>query len=202
MEHYDDEPEPVGNDDEDEGDGGMEQSIFGNIKSLAYYKDQNEDPYLTLPEQDGESDEEEREELQVLATDNMVLAARIEDEVAHLECYVYEDDADNLYIHHDVMLPAVPLCVEWLDVRPNENNESGNFAAVGTMDPDIELWDLDIVDCMFPSAILGQNTQPEMGLRTQESQQLMTTSDEVLAIKDHNPIPTPTIRTPLPHAHG
>ncbi|KAK0367225.1 rRNA-processing protein [Friedmanniomyces endolithicus] len=156
--------------DADEGDGVPEgepegeeggNSIFGNIGGLAYYRDSKEDPYLKLPEQGDASDDEEREELQVLPTDNMVLAARIEDEVAHLEVYVYEDDADaNLYVHHDVMLPAIPLCVEWLDIRPNKGSEQGNFAAVGTMDPDIELWDLDLVDCMFPTAILGQNSRP------------------------------------------
>ncbi|KAK5134348.1 hypothetical protein LTR08_006528 [Meristemomyces frigidus] len=161
MEHYDDEPEaPTGEDDDEEGEA--HNSIFGNIKSLAYYKDQNEDPYIKLPEDGDVSDEEEREELQVLPSDNMVLAARIEDDVAHLEVYVYEDGADNLYVHHDVMLPAVPLCVEWLGIKPNNNSEQGNFAAVGTMDPDIELWDLDIVDCMYPSAILGLNSHPDM----------------------------------------
>lgn len=161
MEHYDDEPAVP----EGENEGGDEKandSIFGNIKSLAYYKDQNDDPYITLPEGDDQSDEEERDELQILPTDNMVLAARIEDEVAHLEMYVYEDEADNLYVHHDVMLPAVPLCVEWLNTRPNQGGEQGNFAAVGTMDPDIELWDLDIVDSMYPLAILGQSSQATM----------------------------------------
>jgi len=31
----------------------------------------------------------------------------------------------------------------------------GNFIAVGTFDPEIEIWDLDTVDCMVPEAILG-----------------------------------------------
>jgi len=159
LEHYDDEPGAMEAEDDDDEDDRGNNSIFGNIKSLAYYKDQNEDPYITLPEGGDQSDEEERDELQILPTDNMVLAARIEDEVAHLEMYVYEDSADNLYVHHDVMLPAVPLCVEWLNTKPNSDGEQGNFAAVGTMDPDVELWDLDVVDCMYPSAILGQNSQ-------------------------------------------
>ncbi|KAH9840443.1 putative WD repeat-containing protein [Teratosphaeria destructans] len=153
MEHYDDEPD-VPTEDED---ATANNSIFGNIKSLAYHKDQNDDEYLTLPADGNASDDEEREELQILPTDNLVLAARIEDEVAHLECYVYEDEADNLYVHHDVMLPAIPLCVEWLNAKPNSPSEQGSFAAVGTMDPEIELWDLDIVDAMFPTAILGPN---------------------------------------------
>lgn len=158
MEHYDDEPEADDDDEDDQPNGG----IFSNIKSLAYHTDNKDDPYLTLPENGEASDDEEREELQILPTDSVVLAARIEDEVAHLEVYVYEDSADNLYVHHDVMLPAVPLCVEWVGTKVGQaEGEGGNFAAVGTMDPEIELWDLDIVDCMYPNAVLGQNTQPE-----------------------------------------
>ena len=156
MEHYDDEPDGV---DEVEDEAGPNDSVFGNIKGLAYYTDNKDDPYITLPENGDQSDEEEREELQILRTDNLVLAARIEDEVAHLETYVYEDEADNLYVHHDVMLPAVPLCVEWVNAKPNQTGKRGNFAAVGTMDPDVELWDLDLVDGMYPTAILGQSSQ-------------------------------------------
>ena len=153
MEHYDDPDEEAADAEE-----GADDSMFGNVKSLAYHTDNKDDPYITLQENEA-SDDEEREELQILPTDNMVLAARIEDEVAHLEVYVYEDEQDNLYVHHDVMLPAIPLCVEWFGARPNKPGEKGNFAAVGTMDPDIELWDLDIVDGMYPAAILGQSSQ-------------------------------------------
>ena len=155
MEHYDDEPDGADN---GGAAAGPSDSIFGNIKSLAYYTDNEEDPYITLPEGE-ESDDEEREELQILPTDNLILAARVEDEVAHLETYVYEDEADNLYVHHDVMLPAIPLCVEWIRAKPNKPGYHGNFAAVGTLDPDIELWDLDIVDGMYPTAVLGQSSQ-------------------------------------------
>lgn len=130
--------------------------MFGNVKSLAYHQPNEEDPYLVMPE---EEDDEEREELQILPTDNLILTGKVEDEVAHLEVYVYEDEADNLYVHHDVMLPAIPLCLEWLDMPVGKNTEgktTGNFVAVGTMESDIEIWDLDIVDCMYPNAILGQ----------------------------------------------
>ena len=136
MEHYDDDEDDI---DEAGSQDGEESGLFGNVKSLAYHADNKDDPYITLQENDA-SDDEEREELQIMPTDNMVLAARVEDEVAHLEVYVYEDNHDNLYVHHDVMLPAIPLCVEWLAARPNEAGARGNFAAVGTMDPDIELW--------------------------------------------------------------
>ncbi|KAK7725083.1 rRNA-processing protein [Botryosphaeria dothidea] len=154
LEHYDDDDGAVDKDGEPLG-------IFGNVKSLVYHENNQEDPYITMP--DNVDDDVEREELQILDTDNLVLAARIEDEMAHLEVYVYEDEADNLYVHHDIMLPAIPLTVEWLNTPvgkgPIEEDSRGNFVAVGTMDPDIEIWDLDIVDCMYPNAILGQGAE-------------------------------------------
>lgn len=152
MDHYDDNEAASGSDDE---------PMFGNARSLAYHESNSEDPYITMPEQ-GEDDEDEREELQILPTDNMIVAAKVEDEVPYLEVYVYEDEADNLYVHHDIMLPAIPLCVEWFDmpvgqdVSISDEGAKGNYVAVGTMDPDIELWNLDTVDSMYPNAILGQ----------------------------------------------
>ena len=137
--------------------------MFGNARSLAYHESNADDPYITIQENDDE--DEEREDLQILPTDNMIVAAKVEDEVAHLEIFVYEDEADNLYVHHDIMLPAIPLCVEWLDLPVGKDvnrvdaDSRGNYVAVGTFDPDIELWDLDTIDCMYPNAILGQGGQ-------------------------------------------
>ncbi len=152
LDDYDDEPE--------DNQGG--KFALGNVRSLAYHAPNEKDPYLVLPEGEDE-DEEEREELQILADDNLLLAAKVEDEVAHLEVYVYEDSADNLYVHHDIMLPAIPLCVEWINIPVGRGAEgrstNGNFVAVGTMSPEIEIWDLDVVDSMYPNAILGQETK-------------------------------------------
>lgn len=136
-------------------------AMFSGGKALAYHNSNADDPYITLP--DNEDEDEEREELQVLPVDNMILAARVEDEIAHLEVYVYEGEADNLYVHHDIMLPDIPLCVEWMDFAVNKPeikpDYTANFVAVGTMGPDIEIWDLDLVDCMFPNAVLGQGAE-------------------------------------------
>ncbi|PNS20895.1 hypothetical protein CAC42_2826 [Sphaceloma murrayae] len=154
LEHYDDEPEE--DDEAESGNGTL--AMFKNVRSLAYHDSNAEDPYITLKDEEA-SDDEEREELQILATDNLVLAAKVEDEVAHLEVYVYEDSADNLYVHHDIMLPAIPLAVEWINMPVNRKTPAGsdkaNFVAIGTMDPDIEIWDLDLVDSMYPNAVLG-----------------------------------------------
>jgi periodic tryptophan protein 1 len=58
------------------------------------------------------------------------------------------------------MLPSLPLCVEWINYNVNTNVEDdgtrrGNMVAVGTFDPDIEIWDLDLLESMYPDAILG-----------------------------------------------
>lgn len=147
-------------------------AMFGNARSLAYHESNADDPYITMQENDEE--DEEREELQILTTDNMIVAAKVEDEVAHLEVYIYEDEAENLYVHHDIMLPAIPLCVEWIDLPVGkgadlaDSGSRGNYVAVGTFDPDIEIWDLDTIDSMYPNAILGQGGEEMKGDSTQE----------------------------------
>ncbi|PWI75012.1 hypothetical protein PCL_08326 [Purpureocillium lilacinum] len=159
LEHYDDDEDPAQS-------SAQGMSMFGNIKSLAYYESNKEDPYITLQGED-DVDDEDREDLQILATDNLILSAKVEDEMAHLEVYVYEDDGDNLYVHHDIMLPAIPLSLEWLDLPVSnagtDKDARGNYVAVGTMDPDIEIWDLDTIDSMYPNAILGQGANPDAG---------------------------------------
>ncbi|KAK2590301.1 rRNA-processing protein [Conoideocrella luteorostrata] len=165
LEHYDDD------DDEDVPADGQGMSIFGNLKSLAYHESNKDDPYVTLKDED--DDDDEKEDLQILATDNLILSAKVEDELAHLEVYVFEDEGDNLYVHHDIMLPAIPLALEWLDMPVSnsgtEKDAKGNFVAVGTLDPDIEIWDLDTIDCMYPNAILGQGANAESGEKKKKS---------------------------------
>ncbi len=41
-----------------------------------------------------------------------------------------EASASNLYVHHDIMLPAFPLALAWLDCHPGRAGEAGNLAAV------------------------------------------------------------------------
>ena len=112
----------------------------------------------------------------------MLLAARTEDDVSHLEVWVYEDASGdgaeaNLFVHHDLLLPgalvvcrscavfrltrvpstAFPLSLAWLDCPPGAaaGEARGNFVAVGTMMPAIELWDLDVLDASEPVMVLG-----------------------------------------------
>ena len=34
---------------------------------------------------------------------------------------VYNAEEAHLYVHHETLLPALPLCMEWMDYNPNED---------------------------------------------------------------------------------
>ncbi|WOO85103.1 putative WD repeat-containing protein [Vanrija pseudolonga] len=143
---------------DDEVSTGVAMGAFANVKGLTYYRDQNDDPFITLKEDD---EEIEREELALLATDNMLVTARTSDDLSGLDFHVYDETNESLYTHHDLMLPTFPLCLEWLDFNSGPSDDekrTGNFIAVGTFDPSIEIWDCDVVDGLYPHAILGQPT--------------------------------------------
>ncbi|KAF9467997.1 WD40-repeat-containing domain protein [Collybia nuda] len=147
---------------------------FSNIKGLTYYRDNEEDPYITLKDED-----DEREELEVFSTDNLIVVAKTEDEISQLEIYVYDESQENLYAHHDLMLPNFPLCLEWLDFTPASSSSLstsfskntsdgtfGNYIAVGTLDPEIEIWSLDVVEAMYPNSVLGRPDQTKAHVPT------------------------------------
>lgn len=194
LEHYDDEPEAEAT--------GKGMAMFSNLKNLVYHDDEtgDNDPYITLPT--AEEEEEEKREWQILPSDNLILATKTEEEVSTLEVYVYDDQAEasdnedededqghhsNLYVHHDMMLPSFPLCVEWLDFRVGKGREivsdpsaPGNFAAIGTFDPEIEIWNIDAVDSPVPDLILGQKdddntvmTEEEKSLKKRRRRKLL-----------------------------
>jgi len=152
-----------------------ETPLFGGLKGLSYHADNSQDPYITMEE---ERDEVDLDDLVIKDTDMLILVAKTEDDVSHLEVHIYEEEDDNLYVHHDVMLPAFPLCVEWVGyggaggkagqssvplffsvVYPNltpSSSSLGNFAAVGTFQPEIEVWNVDVVDALYPHFVIGE----------------------------------------------
>ena len=69
---------------------------------------------------------------------------------------MYNDDEDALYVHHDVILPSYPMALEWLKFDPGESSVRGNFVAVGSMSPIIDVWDVDVIDSLEPAFSLGQ----------------------------------------------
>ncbi|KDQ57139.1 hypothetical protein JAAARDRAFT_58614 [Jaapia argillacea MUCL 33604] len=148
-------------DDYDKDEESTALGPFSNIKGLKYYRDNEDDPYITLKD---DPEDDERQELEVLPTDNLLITAKTADEISQLEIYIYDESQENLYVHHDLMLPNFPLCLEWLDFPPCPSSSSpsatqkqfGNYIAVGTMDPEIEIWSLDVVEGMYPDMVLGR----------------------------------------------
>lgn len=72
---------------------------------------------------------------------------------ASLEVHVYDQKTGNLYVHHDIPLPSFPLCLAHGQV--SGEGHTGNFCAVGTFSPGIEIWNLDVLNALEPSCILG-----------------------------------------------
>lgn len=72
---------------------------------------------------------------------------------ASLEIYVYDQKNGNLFVHHDIPLPAFPLCLAHGQV--SRHAMTGNFCAVGTFSPGIEIWNLDVLNALEPSCVLG-----------------------------------------------
>lgn len=195
LEHYDDE-------DEDLGDGAKVTMLPGLSNDAEFHEnEEGEDPYITLPNE--EEVVQDKQESQVYPTDNLILSTRTEDDISFLDIHVYDDGADDLldpevpegherpnalYVHHDLMLPAFPLCVEWVNYRPNSGeNNVGNFAAVGTFDPQIEIWNLDCIDKAFPDIILGEPSNSSLRKKKNKKNKHIIThhTDAVLSLS-HN----------------
>ena len=59
---------------------------------------------------------------------------------------MYDGESGSLYTHHDVALPSFPLSLAWVRL-----GGAGSYLAVGTFEPAIELWNLDVMDALEPS---------------------------------------------------
>ncbi|KIH68663.1 WD domain, G-beta repeat protein [Ancylostoma duodenale] len=172
--------EPEGNDadvemqtKEDEGDSAPEAGMRG----IAMYSSNTDDPYVTLHV---DSDEEEKEEIEIKPEDNMVALAKIDRDNYTLEVFVYNENNGDWYCHHDYILDAPPLCLEPIQHDPgNDETGKGNLLAVGTMEPVINIWDLDIMNAVAPVVSLGAKSK---GRRKKRDGREQGHSDAVLSI--------------------
>lgn len=135
--------------DDDEEEDEEESPL--DIGGISYYKSNKDDPYI-----DKEPDSDE-DDLKIMPSDNLLAIGRVLGDYCNLEVYIYNEDDDNLYCHHDIILPSFPLALEWLDFGPSDD-KPGNFLAMGTMEPTIDIWDMDIVDNLQPAFTLGQES--------------------------------------------
>ena len=84
--------------------------------------------------------------------------------------------------------------MEWLGVNPKsfaeEAAKSGNYAIVGSFLPEIEVWDLDVVNNVMPKITLGGSVAQNYGkskkskLKGKKTQELKegSHSDAVIAL--------------------
>lgn len=134
-------------DDDDDNSGGMQFFSALNADSALA---READPHMT-GDPDSDSDSDDYHEIR--PEDMLFCAVSCEEETCSLEMYVYDDDEANMYVHHDVMLDAYPLCVDWLPKTACE--DAGSFAAIGLIDHQIQIWDLDRLDPLAPVQSLG-----------------------------------------------
>eukprot|EP01104_Vermistella_antarctica_P004452 TRINITY_DN148_c0_g4_i1.p1 TRINITY_DN148_c0_g4~~TRINITY_DN148_c0_g4_i1.p1 ORF type:complete len:535 (+),score=152.52 TRINITY_DN148_c0_g4_i1:79-1605(+) len=164
-------------DNEPDGAGDGIPFLGGGLEGVMLHD--GEDPYITM-DNDDDADQEDADDVRIRKEDLLFLVAVAEEDVSHLDLYVCEEDTDeeektnnhdealkkahNVYVHHDILIPAAPLCVEWLGYRPGtklgDKNQKGNFAAVGTFRTEIEIWDLDTLEVVRPALTLGGEALP------------------------------------------
>ncbi|KAJ0181424.1 hypothetical protein K1T71_003509 [Dendrolimus kikuchii] len=100
------------------------------------------------------ADSDEEDDI-IKPEDNLLLVGHVESDASILEVYIFNKEEGSFYVHHDIILPWFPLCIEWLSHDPTDANP-GNLCALGGMDPVIQVWDLDIENCLEPAFKLGK----------------------------------------------
>ena len=170
-------------DDMSDGSGSdeiMNDPLFSNLKHLNTPDELPADRAV-----DAEILAEEMDDLTLRQSDSLIVTARTEDEVSQMEVHVYEDgeeEEENVYVHHDVMLPNFPLCLECVEYDFNGTDAVGNFVAIGTFDPEIEVWDVDMIDAVYPTVILEGRKKSKKSVENEEKSMLRGHTDAVMSL--------------------
>ncbi|XP_024881341.1 periodic tryptophan protein 1 homolog [Temnothorax curvispinosus] len=125
-------------------------NMYCHISNLATFAGDGKDPLVTNDEEDSDKEDDI-----IKADDNLVLFGHVAGDASILEVFVYNEREGSFYCHHDILLPSFPLCIEWLNYDPT-NPKPSNLCAIGNMTPIIEVWDLDLIDCLEPAYKLGR----------------------------------------------
>lgn len=151
------ENEETNMDGSDTEDGTSIDFIGGKLPD--YVLDPSIDPNISVKEDEFEEDFEEDMILQ--PDDCMMVVGHSDEDQSTLEFHIYNEDDGSFFLHHDIILPAYPLSVAWLDCAPLPvdssigGHPSGSYVAVGTFHPEIEIWSTDVLDAVSPDAVLG-----------------------------------------------
>ncbi|ESO99061.1 hypothetical protein LOTGIDRAFT_201468, partial [Lottia gigantea] len=130
-------------DDEDEED----VDPAGGFDKVTVFASNDDDPYIT----DKREDQSDDEDAEIQVTDNIIVAGRAHEDASQLEVLVYNEMEQYLYLHHDYLLPAFPLAIEVMQFDVGGAGQTGCYAAVGTMKPTIEVWDLNVMESLEPA---------------------------------------------------
>ncbi len=161
MDAYDDDDDDAADEDGEGDDGHYDGTSIGRFLGSAA-RDviaPEDDPYL-----DEDEDDEDAEEHVIRDSDSCILVGTTTDENSVVEVYVYDEKSSNLYVHHEISIPSIPLALAWLPTHPRAGQTSalgtpfpatGSFAAVGTFLPGIEIWNCDVISPVEPVCVLG-----------------------------------------------
>lgn len=110
-------------DEEDEMGMGMGMGVRGvlgnSVDVMSMYPSQ--DPHVSVPED--EFDEDEEDDMTLRADDCMLVVGRSDEDQSSLEFHVYNETDGSFYLHHDILLPAFPLSLAWLDCVPEASDD-------------------------------------------------------------------------------
>lgn len=138
----------------------------------AYDKEQSEmalkmSDVVEVTENDPINDSDEGSDAEddvIKATDNLVLVGRVESDCSSLEVFIYNEEENSLYVHHDFVLPFHLLCVEPFSFDPG-SQQPGNLCAIGGMEPIIHIYDLDIHQPLEPIMELGKKANKKKNIK-------------------------------------
>lgn len=108
------------------------------------------DPHI-IGDPDSDSDSEDLNEIR--PSDFVFMATSCDEDECNLELYVFDKDELGMYVHHDLMLGAYPLCIDWLNTLPGQ--DTGSFGVVGLFDHSIQIWDMNELESIEPAEVLG-----------------------------------------------
>ncbi|MES1915507.1 MAG: hypothetical protein MHM6MM_007437, partial [Cercozoa sp. M6MM] len=123
----------------------------------AMFASNADDPYLNAGD---DEDSEDDEDNVIRPTDDVLLVGETDEgeEQSVLKVMVFDSEKEALFTHHDLALPAFPLATTWMNLDPRADSAQaaeGSFVAVGTFQPSIEIWPLDVTDVFEPVGELG-----------------------------------------------
>lgn len=122
---------------------------------------------VEVTEDDQIADSEEGSDAEddlIKPSDNLVLVGRVEADCSSLEVFIFNEQENSLYVHHDFVLPFHLLCVEPFSYDPG-SQQPGNLCAVAGMEPIIHIYDLDIHQPLEPIMELGKKANKKKNVK-------------------------------------